>query len=109
MAKSTRERFFPKDDGQCSPELSKRNWKYIRLKDIQIDQIGASANILGRKESATKDTNKANLRLRSSVHYAKECHKEPTREYCQVLTISVRGIPRQETELRIHQNHHRFG
>jgi hypothetical protein len=54
MAKSIAEKLRAKDDGHCNLEAPKENWKYTWVKDTQIEQIGASGNILDLKKSATR-------------------------------------------------------
>jgi hypothetical protein len=39
-------KLIPKGDDQWNPEQPKRNQKYILLKHIQSEQIGANPNIL---------------------------------------------------------------
>jgi hypothetical protein len=109
--KSIALRLLFNDNGQYryNLESSKGNWKYIQVKDIQIERIGVSPSIPDLMKSAMRGTNKVNLHSRSSVHYAKEYRKELILEYSQFQMISVRGIRMRETESRLRENNHRSG
>jgi hypothetical protein len=54
-------KLLPKDDGRYNLEPSKQNRKYIRVRDIQIEQTEAIYNTLHRMKSVTRDTDKVNL------------------------------------------------
>jgi hypothetical protein len=96
-----------KGDDRPNQEEMTRDNQSILLEDIQSERIGESPNSLDPSKYASLRMKQNRLPLKSSVHRAKRCGKEPALELLSTVTSAVQKTSAKYDQARPHQKDQR--